>query len=251
VRGQVAVYYIALRAVLRNKPHLRRHLVRCRHCWIFFLTDPRNAGREDLGCPFGCRDHHCRQNSTKRSVAHNASAVGKFKRHQRKLAREGAAARAAAEASEAQEARCAASLGGAQEAGVPSVDEIPSGPREDLSAPSREPLPPLSDSSATIAEPPLPAADVRSTEVRGPDASRELTPYAGEGLPRAETGGGEYGAGILRYVRAVVSLIEARRVSAREVLEMLERTKRQHSLARERRIDKAVRRLRGEWDKPP
>ena len=36
---------------------------------IFFLTDARNAGRQDLGCPFGCRQAHRRRQSTRRSVA--------------------------------------------------------------------------------------------------------------------------------------------------------------------------------------
>jgi len=62
---------------------------------------------------------------------------------------------------------------------------------------------------------------------------------------------GQYGAGILRYVRTVVSFIEARRVSPAEILEMLERTKRQHSFARERRIDYLLRRLGEEPEKPP
>ena len=97
----------------------------------------------------------------------------------------------------------------------------------------------------------MPERDVRSIEVRGPDPSRELAPRPGDGLERPETGKVEHGPAILRYVRTVVSLIEARRVSAREVLEMLERTKRQHGLARQRPLDHAVRRLYGASDKPP
>ncbi len=70
----VLEYYALLRSVLGTKPHLRRCLKRCRHCRIFFFTDPRNAGRKDmrdvgrndLGCLFGCREAHRKQQSSRR-----------------------------------------------------------------------------------------------------------------------------------------------------------------------------------------
>jgi len=251
VRGLVGIYYTVLRSVLKNQPHLRRYLIRCRHCWIFFLTDPRNAGREDLGCPFGCSDHHRRQSSNKRSTAHNASAVGKTKKYQRKMARDLAAALASAEASEAQEGRPAAMLPGAEVTVLPSVEKVPPGPGQALPPACQESLAPLRDCTATVAEPAVPAKDVRSIDVRGPDPSRELAPRPGDGLERVEAGDVGSDSGILRYVRTVVSLIEGRRVSPAEVLAMLERTKRQHSFARERPLDHAVRRLYAASDKPP
>jgi hypothetical protein len=52
------------------------------------------------------------------------------------------------------------------------------------------------------------------------------------------------------YIRVVISLLEERRVQQEEILEMLARTKRQHSFARERRIDYVLRRLREEPEKP-
>jgi len=77
-----------LRSILRAKPELRRCLKRCRHCRIFFLTDPRNAGRKGerhvgrkhLGCPFGCREAHARQESIRRSVAYYQTKEGKKKK---------------------------------------------------------------------------------------------------------------------------------------------------------------------------
>jgi hypothetical protein len=45
---------------------------------------------------------------------------------------------------------------------------------------------------------------------------------------------------MLEYLRMLVSLIEARSVSRAEILEMLQRVLRQHSLGRRRRIDHAV-----------
>jgi hypothetical protein len=77
----VGSYYFELRSVLRKKPGLRKCRARCRHCGIFFLTDPRNAGRKDLGCPFGCRREHRRRESTRRSVAYYREPEGKAKKH--------------------------------------------------------------------------------------------------------------------------------------------------------------------------
>lgn len=73
-------YYVLLRSVLRAKPHLRACLTRCRHCRIFFLTHPRNAGRQDLRCPFGCREAHRKQTSGQRSAAYYGGPKGKRKK---------------------------------------------------------------------------------------------------------------------------------------------------------------------------
>jgi len=73
-------YYWLLRSVLRTKVHLRRCLCRCRHCRIFFITDPRNAGRKDLGCPFGCQEAHRKRQSTRRSVEYYRDPLGKIKK---------------------------------------------------------------------------------------------------------------------------------------------------------------------------
>jgi hypothetical protein len=76
----VLSYYLVLRSVLRVKPWLRKCLARCRHCGIFFLTDPRNAGRRDLGCAFGCSRVHRQRQSTLRSVAYYREPEGKIKK---------------------------------------------------------------------------------------------------------------------------------------------------------------------------
>lgn len=73
-------YYALLRSIVRAQPALRRCLTRCRHCGIFFLTHPRNAGREDLRCPFGCRQAHRRRQSDQRSTAYYQDEVGKEKK---------------------------------------------------------------------------------------------------------------------------------------------------------------------------
>lgn len=74
----VLEYYALLRSILRTRPQLWQCLTRCRHCWIFFVADPRNAGRCDLRCPFGCKEIHRKRQSTQRSVAFYHGRVGKI-----------------------------------------------------------------------------------------------------------------------------------------------------------------------------
>jgi hypothetical protein len=157
--------------VLRSKPHLRSCLARCRHCRIFFLTDPRNRGRRDLGCPFGCRDAERRRRSTERSTAYNRSRAGRLKK------------------------------------------KIRNGTRSSRGQPD-----------------PAPAEAPREESTkRDPEAS-------------------EFAAGLIEYLAVAVSLIEGRRVSREEIVEVLHRAMRQRSFARERRIDYVVRTLK---EKPP
>ena len=73
-------YYLLLRSILKSQPRLRPCLTRGRHCRIFFLCDPRNAGRKDLGCPFGCKAAHRKGRSTERSAAYYQDGPGKIKK---------------------------------------------------------------------------------------------------------------------------------------------------------------------------
>jgi hypothetical protein len=162
VRALVLQYYVLLRSVLRAKPLLQRCLARCRHCRIFFLTHPCNAGRKDLGCPFGCRSAHRKQQSTVRSVAYYRDGPGKNKKR----------------ALNARRRRPRAN--GDRPAGYP--DSVP---------------------------------------VPGKSSIR-------------------WNLLMVDYVRMVVSLIEARWVSRTEILQMLEKVLRQHTMVRRRKIDHAV-----------
>jgi len=65
---------------LQTHPELQRCVASCIHCGIRFLTHPRNAGRRNLRCPFGCRLHHQRQRSRQRSAAYYQTAEGKRKK---------------------------------------------------------------------------------------------------------------------------------------------------------------------------
>ena len=80
MRYVVARYYWAIRFVIKRKPELKNYLTRCRHCQILFFTHPRNARRNDLSCPFGCREARRKQKSTERSVAYYRSEEGKGKK---------------------------------------------------------------------------------------------------------------------------------------------------------------------------
>lgn len=77
----VRQYQSALDSVLESHPELRGCAVACVHCGIRFLTHPRNAGRENLRCPFGCRRRHRQQCSSQRSTAYYRTASGKRKKN--------------------------------------------------------------------------------------------------------------------------------------------------------------------------
>lgn len=169
VADLVLEYYLVLRSVLRAKPHLRRCLTRCKHCRIFFPTHPRNAGRTDLRCPFGCREVHRKQRSTERSEAYYGTKEGRFKKRMQNDKRRR----------------------------QPNHVE-----EQDL---GEERVSPGS-----------------SCEAQGDPCSEEM----------------------VAHVRMVTSLIEGRKVSREEILQMLERAMRQHSIGRERRIDYVMRTLK-------
>jgi len=84
VRDLVGSYYAQIRSLLRERPDLRPCLKRCRHCRIFFFTDPRNAGRDDLRCGFGCRETHRRQRDNRRIAAYYRENPDKKRRQNRK-----------------------------------------------------------------------------------------------------------------------------------------------------------------------
>jgi len=162
IRDLVLQYYFVLQSVLRAKPCLRQCLTRCRHCRIFFLTHPSNAGRRDLGCPFGCRDEHRRRHSRKRSTEYYRTAEGKFKKRMQ-------------------------------------------------------------------------------NGKRGKVAATESLP--GKGQAAFEPRETIFNAHMVDYLRMAISLIEGRPVSTAEILEMLSRAMRQHSLVRGRRMDYVLRHL--------
>jgi len=65
---------------LRDRADLQGCAVRCCHCGIRFLTHPRNAGRQQLRCPFGCRQHHRRRRAAERSRKYYQTDSGRRKK---------------------------------------------------------------------------------------------------------------------------------------------------------------------------
>ena len=155
-------YYWLLRSILRAKPQLRACLTRCRHCRIFFLTHPRNAGRHDLRCPFGCREAHRKQQSTRRSVAYYRDPYGKTKKR---------------------------------------------------------------------------ALNCKRRVPRGAEARPKVAHVGGSG---PEEGSVPCNPLMVEHVRMAASLIEGRPLSRKQILEMLARVLRQHSIARRRKLDQTV-----------
>jgi hypothetical protein len=80
VRDLVLEYYLVMRAMFSDRPHLRPCRVSCRHCGILFITYPCNQGRTDLRCPFGCREAHSTKSSGERVAAYYSTKEGKTKK---------------------------------------------------------------------------------------------------------------------------------------------------------------------------
>lgn len=92
-------YSACVDAAVAEQPKLARCRVTCILCGIEFICDPRNAGRKNPRCPFGCRVAHRKAESTKRSTAYYRTTSGRDKKrtlNQRRYESLSAAASAAA-----------------------------------------------------------------------------------------------------------------------------------------------------------
>ncbi len=85
----VRQYQTALDSILQSHPALQGCVVYCVGCGIRFLAHPRNAGRRDLRCPFGCQEYHRQQRSCQRSTAYYQTAAGKAKKKRLNARRQG------------------------------------------------------------------------------------------------------------------------------------------------------------------
>lgn len=174
--GRVLEYYWLLRGLIRERPELRRCLCRCRHCRIFFITDARNGGRQDLGCPFGCREAHRKRESTRRSVAYYREEEGKVKKR----------------------------LLNSRRGRVAKAEVVP---------------------ARRVAVMTEGDEDGEASEASRLSVDRCRCPWSKP---------------LVEHVRVVSGLIEGRRVSHKEVVELLEEVLRQHSMAQWRRVDHLV-----------
>jgi hypothetical protein len=199
-RPLVRQYEVALDAAVRGDRDLDlgRCVVRCCHCGIRFLTDPRNAGRRNLRCPFGCREQHRKQCANRRSARYYRTAEGRQKKKLRNAQR---------------------SLG----VDSPAGDALTS--RDDF---AQEVCSDFQIAKACHAESRRGPVNVEPAEEM---PGKVELPLEGVVLDEASV----VGSPILPYVRMVASLIEGRNVSERELVDALLNTLRQRSMARRTR----------------
>lgn len=159
---------------MESQPQLKSCICDCAHCGIRFLTHPRNAGRVNLRCPFGCREHHRRQRSTQRSVAYYRTESGRREKKRLNGRRSGQASKT-----------------------PPSKATSP-------------PKPPPEEASNKV--------ELRVGGVALTESDLRRSP-------------------MLPYVRMAAGLIEGARFSLAEIVELLCRSLRQHSIARRTRTN--------------
>ena len=215
----VGQYQLTLDAVVRAHPELQPCAVRCCHCGIRFLTHPRNARRENLGCPFGCRERHRRQRATERARKYYQTDSGRRKKKR------------------LNGLRCKPShdISGASLVESPALVEERSA--EELSV-----LEPAGDSlhgervHGTAAE--LELASEPSASPANVARPRESGPRKIVALQVADIVLNELtlaNSRVLPYVRMVASLIEGRMINRQELIAALRKRMRQHSIGRRSR----------------
>jgi hypothetical protein len=79
----VRQYELNLTSILEAHPELHDCVAGCCHCGIRFLTFRCNRGRDDLRCPFGCREHCRRQQANARSRKHYRTPEGNQRKEER------------------------------------------------------------------------------------------------------------------------------------------------------------------------
>jgi hypothetical protein len=83
----VRQYDLKLTSILESHPDLQDCVARCCDCGIRFLTFRCNRGRQDLRCPFGCREYHRRAQANARSRNHYRTPQGKKRKEERNALR--------------------------------------------------------------------------------------------------------------------------------------------------------------------
>jgi len=206
----VRQYQTALDSVLGANSELRKYVAHCTNCEIRFLTHPRNAGRVNLRCPFGCRDHHRRSRSNQRSSAYYRTSAGKAKKRRLNANRRGPSHRAEAEkAIEPSSVPIRESNGSdaatldAPRTGIPSPEEL-----NPVVRPSNEP--PFHALSASI-------------EIRIGGVVLDTVTLSNSRL--------------LSYVRMLAQLIDGVDLSRDQMIDVLRHAMRQHSIANRRSVD--------------
>jgi len=194
---------------LGDRPELRDCAVRCCQCEIRFFTHPRNAKRENLRCPFGCRQHHRRQRGNARSRKRYQTVEGR--RNKKRLnAQRSKAGRDAANTSSREGETPPSPVG-------PTTLETPADP------PS---VPVLSLESATEPAGKDPIVRAPSEKVIPPEDAA----FSWEGVLLDERTLGN--SRVLPYVLMVASVLEGRTIQREELLAALRKRVRQRSIGR-------------------
>lgn len=194
--------------MLQAHPELQPCVSHCAHCGIGFLTHPRNAGRRNLRCPFGCRQHHDRQRSAQRSAAYYQTDAGKRKKQGHNRHR---------------------SLASSAESPVAGESQPPSPPARDGATDAVAVV-----GTAIAASPPQP-----QTQPDLPQPPSDAEPRRAElrldGVVLDESS--LTNSPVLPYLRMMVGLIEGRRFGTEELLDLLRQALRQHSIASRKKRD--------------
>ena len=82
VRALAGGYFSSLRAILRRGRD-RFVLLRCSQCRILFPSALCNKDREDIACPFGCREERKRESLNRRSRKYYQEQKGREKKQDR------------------------------------------------------------------------------------------------------------------------------------------------------------------------
>lgn len=196
---------------MRDRSDLASCAVFCRHCGIRFLTHPRNANRRDLFCPFGCREHHRRQQANERSKKHYGTDRGRRKKKQLNGKR-------------------SAAYGGAEKEASP--DTVPAPADEGASCSERS-------SAVEPASRPAPDPTRRPTQPAIEEAAGEDGQLTLEGFTLDEAT--LVNSAMLPYLAMVASVLEGRAIGAAELLHVLRASMRQRSFDRLPRREYALR----------
>ena len=181
---------------MRDRPDLVESAVHCWHCQIRFLTHPRNARRQNLRCPFGCRTHHRRQLGNQRSKKHYQTDQGR--RNKKRL--NGKRSQAARDSS------------------GKTANTLPL----DASLEKHNPSSDTPSSSGQEARLPLQQAFVEALH-------KDVTLPLGSFMLDEPTLGN---SSTLSYLAMIASLIEGRTISREELLHGLRQSMRQRSIGR-------------------
>jgi len=204
---------------LRAIPGLQDRAVCCCHCGIRFFTNPRNARRRDLRCPFGCREHHHRQLGNARSRKHSQTDKGRA--NKKKL---NTAARIKA--------------GQAAPSDTAPSDTAPPTPVEQADQLADSPSADISDAATVdvVTENEFPSVDP------SPAMWEHLALHL-DGFVLDERA--LVNSRILPYVQMVASVLEGRTISREELLAAMLKRMRQRSIGRAPRREYVLRYLNG------